>query len=300
MHNIDLKQMAVFIAVADAGGLSAAQTRLGLGVSAISKILADLEVRVKCQLCERGRAGFRITQAGQRFYDAAIRFKYALDVYQDDVFSIHKENPEILRLGAVDNVLQDPNNPIVQMIQEVTARRSVKVTTLIVDPLSLSEKLLTGELDLILSHRKALASGCCWLPLYKEELVLVMGKKQHQVYQQSQLSLSQWIEHHGFCSFKSIGELREIRQLNFLPVHDTLELGLKNHLEEVLWQVLLSHSVAVLPAHFVKNAIQQGQVVRLSNLESPLFSTMYINFKTGHEPKPGMQDLLEKFKSTSI
>ena len=40
MHNIDLKQMEVFVAVMEAGGLSAAQSRLGMGVSAISKTLS--------------------------------------------------------------------------------------------------------------------------------------------------------------------------------------------------------------------------------------------------------------------
>ncbi|MEF0942406.1 LysR family transcriptional regulator [Rhizobium sp. BR 362] len=49
------------MSVVECGGLSAAEYTLGVGHSAISKHLSDLEARLMVLLCERGRSGFSIT-----------------------------------------------------------------------------------------------------------------------------------------------------------------------------------------------------------------------------------------------
>lgn len=59
--DLDLRLIRVFLAIVDAGGVSAAQDVLGVGQSTISSQLATLETRLDFRLCERGRGGFRLT-----------------------------------------------------------------------------------------------------------------------------------------------------------------------------------------------------------------------------------------------
>ena len=67
-----LDGMAVFMAVADAGGFRAAGERLGLSHSAVSQTLRRLEERLGVALVQRTTRSVRLTEAGARLY-AAVR-----------------------------------------------------------------------------------------------------------------------------------------------------------------------------------------------------------------------------------
>ena len=73
LNDIDLRLVRVFLAVVDAGGLTPAQSTLNVGQPTISTQLSALEVRLGYRLCERGRAGFRLTAKGERFVELARR-----------------------------------------------------------------------------------------------------------------------------------------------------------------------------------------------------------------------------------
>ena len=66
LSDIDLKLLRVFVAVAEAQGVSAAQEALLMNQSTISTHLASLETRLGFRLCQRGRSGFRLTPKGER------------------------------------------------------------------------------------------------------------------------------------------------------------------------------------------------------------------------------------------
>ncbi|SOE99494.1 transcriptional regulator, LysR family [Burkholderia sp. OK233] len=65
--------METFITVVDAGSFSAAARRLKLGQPAVSKTVAQLEERLGARLLLRSTRGLAPTDAGQRFYDHALR-----------------------------------------------------------------------------------------------------------------------------------------------------------------------------------------------------------------------------------
>ena len=67
----DLRLLRVFKAVADCGGMAAAERELGIAMSTISRHVKDLEQRLGLRLCRRGRAGFALTPEGEQLYAAA-------------------------------------------------------------------------------------------------------------------------------------------------------------------------------------------------------------------------------------
>jgi DNA-binding transcriptional LysR family regulator len=68
-----LDELAVFLAVIEAGGLAAAARRLRRSPAAVTRILAALEARVGTRLIERTTRRLSVTDAGRRFADDARR-----------------------------------------------------------------------------------------------------------------------------------------------------------------------------------------------------------------------------------
>jgi DNA-binding transcriptional LysR family regulator len=70
---MDLNATRMFVAVAQAGSLSAAATRLGIPLPTLSRRIRDLERQLKVQLLERSARGAKLTDAGSRLYEHANR-----------------------------------------------------------------------------------------------------------------------------------------------------------------------------------------------------------------------------------
>lgn len=66
-----LEDMALFVEVVDAGGLTAASKRLGLRKSTLSRRLSALEETLGARLLERTPRQFRLTEAGKDYYQRA-------------------------------------------------------------------------------------------------------------------------------------------------------------------------------------------------------------------------------------
>jgi DNA-binding transcriptional LysR family regulator len=65
--------LRIFVAVAQAQGVSRAAARLGLPKSSVSRQVARLEAEAGAVLLERGRGGVRLTEAGRVLFDQAVR-----------------------------------------------------------------------------------------------------------------------------------------------------------------------------------------------------------------------------------
>ena len=70
---MDLNATRMFVAVVQAGSLSAAATRLGIPLPTLSRRIRDLEQQLKVQLLERSARGAKLTDAGTRLYEHAGR-----------------------------------------------------------------------------------------------------------------------------------------------------------------------------------------------------------------------------------
>ncbi|MGH8357340.1 MAG: LysR family transcriptional regulator, partial [Pseudomonas sp.] len=87
LSGLDFKLLRVFKAVVEAGGFSAAQNELNVGLAAISKQISDLEIRIGMRLCTRGREGFGLTEEGKLVYQASIELFASVDSFRDKLSS---------------------------------------------------------------------------------------------------------------------------------------------------------------------------------------------------------------------
>lgn len=117
LSGLDFKLLKVFKAVVEAGGFSAAQNELNVGLAAISKQISDLEIRIGMRLCTRGREGFHLTEEGSLVYQASIDLFASVDNFRDRLGAAQNELVGDLGIGVIDNTISDSNSPLVAALR---------------------------------------------------------------------------------------------------------------------------------------------------------------------------------------
>ncbi|WJV26480.1 MULTISPECIES: LysR family transcriptional regulator [Pseudomonas] len=119
LSGLDFKLLKVFKAVVEAGGFSAAQNELNVGLAAISKQISDLEIRIGMRLCTRGREGFCLTEEGSLVYQASIDLFASVDNFRDRLSCAQNEIIGDLGVGVIDNTITDVNSPLVAALRRI-------------------------------------------------------------------------------------------------------------------------------------------------------------------------------------
>lgn len=112
----DLRLMRIFRVVAESGGLTAAEIRLNMERSTISRHLKSLELRLGGCLCLRGPSGFELTELGETVLQAAIAACDTLDAVRDRLNQARNVLTGELVVGIADNCLSNPRSKVVSAL----------------------------------------------------------------------------------------------------------------------------------------------------------------------------------------
>jgi DNA-binding transcriptional LysR family regulator len=82
---MNIEDLQTFVAVADAGGVSAAARRLGVSKSIVSRRLFRIEAELGTQLLARTTRGAALTEAGSTFRDHAARASAEIDTAREAI-----------------------------------------------------------------------------------------------------------------------------------------------------------------------------------------------------------------------
>ncbi|TPI36006.1 LysR family transcriptional regulator [Mesorhizobium sp. B3-1-9] len=82
---MNIEDLQTFVAVADAGGVSAAARRLGVSKSIVSRRLFRIEAELGVQLLARTTRGAALTEAGITFRDHAARASAEIDTARETI-----------------------------------------------------------------------------------------------------------------------------------------------------------------------------------------------------------------------
>lgn len=285
IHDLDLKQMRVFLAVVESGGLSAAQNTLGLTAPAISKYLSDLEVRLGVKLCNRGRSGFEMTASGRCYYEKAKQLSLKLLQFQKEIDSeLTQSQQREVRLGTVDYVVSDNQNPLLSALKkQFKLLQSFTLSPRTLTCNEIIDGLLQDHLDIGLSFQPStLAELHCQL-LYHEEIILVVNPE-HPLVSDKALS-SSTLE---ISASKIIDVKNQYLIASFNRHIKSLDIPVKlcDSLDEILWLVQIDDYIGVLPKHVVYSALEEQKLVALQvsqwQLRSPIY-LLYRRAKRRHE-----------------
>jgi len=174
--DIDLRLLKVFVAVAEAGGYSGAQSTLNIGSSTISLHMSDLEERIGFRLCDRGRHGFRLTERGRLAYEEIKRVLTTLDDFTGRMAGLRKRLAGKLLLGMVDCLSTHPNFPLTAVFRRFNEMdNDVQIELTVAPRMELERAVLAGHLHAAIVPYLRPLNGLAFRPIFRERHELYCG-----------------------------------------------------------------------------------------------------------------------------
>jgi DNA-binding transcriptional LysR family regulator len=145
--NIDLRALEAFVAVVEAGGMTAAAKRLGTTQSAISQTIAHLEDMLGVQVFDRTVRPPQCTAAGDVLYDRAKALLEAAREIGRAVRAPTEGALPHLRVGLVDTFAATVGPYLIQALRDAAVQWSVRSG---LSP-EHEEALLAREVDIVVA-----------------------------------------------------------------------------------------------------------------------------------------------------
>jgi DNA-binding transcriptional LysR family regulator len=295
---VDIKLLRVFKSVIESSGLSAAEDALGIGRSAISKHLSDLETRLNVRLCERGRSGFSVTPYGESVYRATIELLDALDQFRAQISTAKGALTGSIHLCLMDNLLLETGNPVGSALKAFS-QRSDSVT------LNVSTAGADHAEEAISSRRAnvAITSSNSELPGLSYKSV---GSHRSSLYISSEHRLANVLQAEHPNS--ELSDLDLVSRAYFghepsLRGRGWRSTAISNDEEATVQLILSGQFVGVLPEHIAVPWVTQGRMARIATDGDPIESKTYVVFptKSGHLPvvQAMVQDIITAYTAAS-
>lgn len=258
LSDLDLRLIRVFLAVVDAGGLSLAQAVLNVNQSTISTQLSTLEARLGFRLCERGRAGFRLTPKGERFAQAARRMLDVVNDFCEEARNIEKKLSGSLRIGLIGHTDPAQNAKLGQAIATFRKRdEAVRFHIFNRSPNELEEQMLAGELDLGIGYFWHQLPELEYAPLYVEKQIAYCGQG-HSLF-----GTSDQIGAVDVGNYEWIGRSYPVPE--FESRFGQKSYGARaDNMEAVAILIMSGRYCGFLPSHFAEPYVRQGLLQALN------------------------------------
>lgn len=170
LSNFDIRLLRVFRTVVECGGFSAAEVELNISRSAISISMSDLEKRLGLRLCQRGRAGFSLTEEGELVYQASQQLMTSLENFRTQVNTIHAELQGELCIGITDNLVTLEHMKISRALKALKIKGpEVEIKIRMAPPNEIERHVLDGGLHVGVVPDLRPLPGLEYAKLYTEE-----------------------------------------------------------------------------------------------------------------------------------
>lgn len=190
LQDNDIKLLRMFHVIAQCGGFSAAQAQLNLSQSAISTQMAQLEARLGCRLCERGRGVFKLTNHGKAVIKASDKLFGALEDFRADVAESQGRLTGELRLGLIDNSVTHDDPAIRDAIAGFAeAAPESKLSIYVGGAIELEQQVLDDRLHIAVGLFHHQLESLNYSPLFDEDHMLYCSNS-HRFFELSDEDIS--------------------------------------------------------------------------------------------------------------
>lgn len=257
LSDLDLRLIRIFHAVVDAGGLTPAQSTLNIGQSTISTQLAVLETRLGFRLCERGRAGFRLTAKGERFADLSRKLMANFDDFTAEVRNMDHQLVGTLNIGLLGQTSIYQSTLISRAMARFRQRHeAVRFAVSVRPPRELEEKLLADELQISIGYFGHRVAQLEYTPLFVERQVAYCGRG-HPLFEQAATAT---LEQVSGCEWTWRSYPLPEAQNAFKPQKIT---AIADNMEAVAILILSGYHLGFLPEHFAAPYVERGLMAPL-------------------------------------
>jgi len=203
---MDFRQLRYFVAVYEEGHVGRAAERLSLSQPALSQQIRQLEQALEVSLFERSNRRLLPTLAAHTLYNHALPLLDGLRQARDALRSFKGQALRTLAIGVLQTVRPSLVPRLLERVRKAQPHLIVQLYEL--SGLDIERRLLNGSLDIGISYLAPRQPGLHGLPLYEDELQLVIPND-HALKDFKKVSLSQAAE----LPMLMLGEEFQIRQI---------------------------------------------------------------------------------------
>jgi len=294
VSDLDIRLIRVFLAVADAYGVSAAQAKLNVGQSTISTQLSTLETRLGFKLCERGRAGFRLTAKGEKFADSARRMLEALAEFGMEARNLDKKLVGSLSLGLMGHTPARENLRLSEAIRRFRSRdEAVRLNMVVRTPGELEEMLLNGTVQVAIGYFWRRVPALQYTPLMLERQVAYCAPP-HPLYRRaggiSAEEAAQW--QWAWRGYPVPSGQVQVPRRNIVAV--------TGNMEAMSILILSGDHLGYLPEEIGGDYVARGAMAPLNPAELSYEVTIHVVTSRQHAENDIVAAFMEDLKSTQL
>ena len=294
VSDFDIRLLRIFRSVVECGGFSAAETTLGIGRSAISLHMSDLEQRLGLRLCQRGRAGFALTDEGREVYQSAQQLLGAMETFRTEVNGLHRNLRGELNIGLTDNLVTLPHMRITHALARLNEQGpEVRINIRMTPPDEVEQGVLGGSLHIGVVPQSGGLSGLDYRQLYSERSLLYCAVGHPLFYvddaklEDERLNIQDAIA----PSFRLPAEIQQ----HYQALHCTASASDR---EGMAFLILTGRFIGYLPDHYAEAWIKEGRLRALKPTERFYDLSLAAVTRKGRRPNLVLESFLEALAGT--
>lgn len=254
----------------------------------------DLEQRLGLRLCQRGRAGFSLTEEGREVYHSALQLLSALESFRTEVNGLHQHLRGELNIGLTDNLVTLPHMRITHALAELKDRGpDVRIQIRMIAPSQVEHGVLDGSLHVGVVPQTSPLSGLEYQPLYSERSLLYCAVGHPLFYADDQQIDDDRLNSQEAITptFRLPAEI----QAHYQALNCTASASDR---EGMAFLILTGRYIGYLPDHYAMFWVQQGRLRALKPKER--FYDLSLSWVTrkGRRPNLVLESFLESLAAT--
>jgi DNA-binding transcriptional LysR family regulator len=178
MSTIDfrlIRQLWMFLAVADEQHFGRAAERLGMSQPPLTEQIKVLEQSLKLRLFERSRRGTKLSPAGAAILPAVRRFAGQVEQLETVIREVAAGQSGVLKVGAITSAMLEIVPSFLEAFRQTYPNLTIFVRE--IDSVEAIPGLESGELDLAFVRLEGeIGSGISTLPLAEDRLAVALPK----------------------------------------------------------------------------------------------------------------------------
>jgi Transcriptional regulator len=253
VSDFDLRLLRVFRTVAEYGSFAAAESELGITSSAISLHMSDLEKRLGMRLCQRGRAGFALTDEGREVLRASAAMMASIEDFRSEINRLHQRLRGELNIGLMNNLVTQPRMRITSALRSLRRQSDeIHINISMSTPGEIERGLLDGRLHVGALPLITTLSALQYDPLYEEQSLLYCSSTHPLFARCPRVDAAQLA---GMAAVAPSYRLTP----EALELHRTLDCTAKaTDREAIAFLILTGEYVGFLPDHYAATWVERG------------------------------------------
>jgi len=292
VSDYELKLLRIFRTIAECGSFSVAESLLGMSRPAISQQMSDLEKRLGMRLCQRGRAGFSLTDEGREILRLSDTLFASVETFRQQVNQMHRQLRGTFNLGIINNLVTQPMMKLTHAL-EILRRQGpdIHISLTMTTPSEIERAVMEGRYHVGALPLISPLSGLDYLPLYEEKSSLYCSHT-HPLFADGLGD-----DHSVLRQYDAIAPAERMTA-ETVRLHQLLNCtATASDREGIAFLILTGRFIGFLPDHYAAHWQEKGLMRALAPQQLHFTHTIALATRKGRQPDAILQLFLHSLHS---